>query len=217
LAKQVRSEVTRAAIVRGAAEAFDRFGYGATSLSDVIALAGVTKGALYFHFSSKQELAQAVIRQQHASSVGPAVDQVAGSAPGLETVIQLSQQLASQLQNDPVVRAGIRLTMETGTFDAAMPDPYQEWIDATTTLLQRAADAGELRPSVQPEMVARFACGAFTGVQVLSQVLTGRTDLRERVQEMWELLLPGLVPERKLPYYRRIARGATEETVTAQA
>ena len=218
MAKQVRSEVTRGAIIRGAAEAFDRFGYGGTSLSDVIALAGVTKGALYFHFSSKQELAQAVIQRQHAWSVRPATDRLEGNTPGLEAVIQLSHRLAGQLVQDPVVRAGIRLTLETGTLDAAMPDPYQEWIDATTALLRRAAEAGDLRPTVRPETLARFVVGAFTGVQVLSQVLTGREDLRERIQEMWELLLPSLVPDRKLPYFRRIARTSmdTEESVPAQ-
>ena len=219
MAKQVRSEITRAAIIRGAAEAFDRFGYGGTSLSDVIALAGVTKGALYFHFSSKQELAQAVIQRQHAWSVGPAQEQLDGDAPGLEAVIHLSQRLASQLVHDPVVRAGVRLTLETGTFDTAMPDPYQEWIDATTGLLHRAVEAGDLRQGVQPATLARFVVGAFTGVQVLSQVLTGREDLRERVEEMWALLLPGLVPEPRLPHFQRLARTglAAEETLRAQA
>ncbi|HJQ48147.1 MAG TPA: ScbR family autoregulator-binding transcription factor [Amycolatopsis sp.] len=219
MAKQVRSEMTRAAIIRGAAEAFDRFGYGGTSLSDVIALAGVTKGALYFHFSSKQELARAVIQRQHSWSVGPAKEQVESDGPGLASVIQLSQRLANQLVHDPVVRAGVRLTLETGTFDTAMPDPYEEWIAATTELLHRAAHAGDLRPMVRPETLARYVVGAFTGVQVLSQVLTGRGDLPERILEMWELLLPALVPERKLAYFQRLARTGTdtEETLPAQA
>ena len=35
--------------------------------------------------------------------------------------------------------------------------------------------------------------GAFTGMQVMSQVYTDRKDLPERVTTMWRLLLPGMV------------------------
>ena len=206
MVKQARAEATREAIIQGAAEMFDRYGYDATSLSNVMAKAGVTKGALYFHFSSKEDLANAVIERQHARSVGPAWDRVEGDGGGLEAVIRLSYHLAAQLRADPVVRAGIRLTLETGTFNCTRPDPYQDWIDAVAILLRRAAETGDLRLPIEPEAVARFFVGAFTGVQVLSEVLTGRADVHERVREMWELQLPALVPAQRLPHYLGIAR-----------
>ena len=59
--KQVRAEQTRDAIVRGAAEAFDKHGFVGATLGDVTTYAEVTKGAVYFHFRSKEELARAVI------------------------------------------------------------------------------------------------------------------------------------------------------------
>jgi AcrR family transcriptional regulator len=204
LARQVRAEETKAAIIRGAAEAFDRLGYGATSLTDVIKLAGVTKGALYFHFSSKQDVARAVIECQHARSIGPARERAEAAVPALEAVVELSFGLATQLVDDPIVRAGIRLTLETGTFDAGAATPYRDWIDAIETLLHRAVETGDVRTSVRPESVARFVVGAFTGVHLVSQVLTGRQDVHERVREMWELLLPSLVPEGKLTDFRDV-------------
>ena len=216
MVKQARAGVTREAIIRGAAEVFDRFGYDASSLSDVMAAAGVTKGALYFHFSSKEDLANAVIERQHARSVGPAWGRV-DDGGGLEAVIRLSHHLAAQLRTDPVVRAGIRLTLETGTFNCRRPDPYQDWIDAVAVLLRHAAGTGELRTPIDPERMARFLVGAFTGVQVLSEVLTGRADVHERVQEMWELQLPALVPAPRLPYYLRIARSRTGADSAAPA
>ena len=39
---------------------------------------------------------------------------------------------------------------------------------------------------------------SFTGIQLSSQVLTDRTDLRERVTFMWATLLPSIVPPRRL-------------------
>lgn len=205
MVKQARAAVTREQILRGAAEVFDRYGYGAATLSDVIAQAGVTKGALYFHFSSKEDLARTVIEQQHALSVRPARQRLDEHAPGLESVIRLSQGLAGQLMEDVVVRAGIRLTLEQGTFGASVSNPYRDWVAVTEQLLRRAIDEGDLRDSIKPAALARLAVGAFTGVQLLSEVLSGRQDLYQRVEEMWDILLPSLVSARKLPYFRSVA------------
>ncbi|MDQ2881455.1 MAG: TetR/AcrR family transcriptional regulator [Actinomycetota bacterium] len=183
---------------------FDRYGYGA-SLSDVIAHAGVTKGALYFHFSSKEDLAHAVIEQQHALSVTPARQRLDEHAPGLESVIRLSQGLARQLIDDVIVRAGIRLTLEHGTFGASASNPYRDWVAVTEQLLRRAIDEGDLRDSIKPAALARFVVSAFTGVQLLSDVLSARQDLGQRVAEMWDILLPSLVPAGKLPHFRGVA------------
>ncbi|MGH3602246.1 MAG: ScbR family autoregulator-binding transcription factor [Pseudonocardiaceae bacterium] len=205
MAKQARAAVTREHILRGAAEAFDRYGFGAATLSDVIAQAGVTKGALYFHFSSKEHLARAVIEQQHALSVHPARQRLDGHEPGLESVIRLSQGLARQLVDNVIVRAGIRLTLEQGTFGASASNPYRDWVSVVEQLLRRAIDEGDIRDSIKPAALARFVVSAFTGVQLLSEVLSARQDLGQRVEEMWEILLPSLVSARKLPYFRGVA------------
>jgi AcrR family transcriptional regulator len=51
----------REAIVRGAAAAFAEKGYAGTSMEDVAAAAGITKLIVYRHFSSKEELYDAVL------------------------------------------------------------------------------------------------------------------------------------------------------------
>src|SRR2546423_1370056 len=53
--QQERSDATRAQLVAAARAAFATLGYAATSLDDVVDAAGVTKGALYSHFHSKQD------------------------------------------------------------------------------------------------------------------------------------------------------------------
>jgi AcrR family transcriptional regulator len=203
--KQVRAEVTRASILRGAAEVFDRYGYAATTLSDVIAQSGVTKGALYFHFSSKEDLAKAVVEQQHTLSVQPSREWLQHEGQGLESIIRLSVGLATQLLDDVVVRAGIRLTLEQGTFGVLQADPYREWVSVIEELLDRAIEEGDVRTTMESEALARFVVGAFTGVQLLSEVFTNRADLLRRVQDMWDILLPSLVSPRKLAHFRRIA------------
>jgi AcrR family transcriptional regulator len=54
---------TRAALLVAGRELFGERGFAATSLDDVVARAGVTKGALYHHFTNKEDLFRAVFEQ----------------------------------------------------------------------------------------------------------------------------------------------------------
>jgi AcrR family transcriptional regulator len=58
--RAAQGEITRAALLDSAAELFGGQGYAATSLDEIVARAGVTKGALYHHFSDKVSLFKAV-------------------------------------------------------------------------------------------------------------------------------------------------------------
>lgn len=203
--RQPRAERTRDVIVNCAAQVFDRHGYGSTTLSDVLALGGVTKGALYFHFKSKEDLAKAVVEQHQAVLVGPWSEALARDGHGLESIILLSNDFAGRLLNDVVVRAGVRLTLEQGTFGADLSDSYGRWLEVIEELARRSIDEGDIRSVVDPASLARFLVATFTGVQLVSQVTTGRADLVRRVHQMWEIVLPSLVMSRKLPHFRRIA------------
>ncbi|MHB0966605.1 MAG: TetR/AcrR family transcriptional regulator [Bellilinea sp.] len=53
---QQRAEETRTRILSAAQACFSRSGFAAASVADICAEAGVTKGAFYYHFTSKQNL-----------------------------------------------------------------------------------------------------------------------------------------------------------------
>ena len=59
-----RSDATTTDLVAAARELFAQDGYTATLLDDVVARAGVTKGALYHHFKGKKELFEAVYERE---------------------------------------------------------------------------------------------------------------------------------------------------------
>ena len=58
-----QGEATRQALLDAARAAFGSQGYAATSLDEIVAAAGVTKGALYHHFADKEGLFRAVFEQ----------------------------------------------------------------------------------------------------------------------------------------------------------
>jgi AcrR family transcriptional regulator len=58
--KQERGEATRDALLEAARRLFGKQGFNATSLNEIVQEAGVTKGALFHHFSDKEDLFMAV-------------------------------------------------------------------------------------------------------------------------------------------------------------
>ncbi|MFI9237914.1 ScbR family autoregulator-binding transcription factor [Streptomyces cinnamoneus] len=202
--KQFRSEQTRQALILAAAELFDRYGYGATSVSDILEHAASSKGAMYFHFAGKEELAYAVVEEQHRLWTAEAEVLAGAQGSGLELMLQLSRDLAELLRVNVVVRAGIRLTFENATYRDPVPGIYGDWVGVITGLLERARDQRELRADVQPDFLARVFVSSYTGVRVLSQALG--TELAPQLGEMWEALLPCAVHPRKLAHFRAYAR-----------
>lgn len=192
---QDRARATREAIILGAAKVFEERGYGTSSISLVAEEAQVTKGALYFHFKSKDELARAVVDEQHVIVVRTGGEILEQSGSALSTMIRLCAEFGYQLATNQIVRAGIRLTLEASAFGHTVRDPYEDWTAIMRRLVEEGMKAGQIRASLDPDSLARYVVASFTGVQMVSNVLTGREDLMIRIQQMWEIVLPGIMHE----------------------
>ncbi|MBB1257659.1 ScbR family autoregulator-binding transcription factor [Streptomyces alkaliterrae] len=190
MARQERAIRTRQAIVAASAEVFDEVGYEAATISEILKRSGVTKGALYFHFTSKEELAQEVLASQLR-----AVPEVRKRELTLQQVIDESLLLAYLLNSgDALVRGSIRLTVDQGSPADGLDRrvPMQAWIDHGVALFGRAKADGELLPHVDAEAVARMFVGGFTGIQILSNILTGHADIAERVADLHRNLMTAI-------------------------
>ncbi|MFL6127170.1 ScbR family autoregulator-binding transcription factor [Actinophytocola sp.] len=195
--KQDRAERTRNVILDAAAEAFEARGFAGASLSDILTRAGVTKGALYFHFSSKEELAKALVEEQYNIEL-PTLENTTNP---IQSVIDLCHSFCHSLCTNIRVRASNRLVTEAN-FERPYPQVFTRWNDLIYEFLKIALTTGDLRPELDPAEVASFIGGAVFGIQTMSDILTHREDLRDRLTDMWKISLPGLVPARRLSRFR---------------
>lgn len=177
---------TRAVILRAAAEVFNEFGYSGASIRRVIDRAGVTQGAMYFHFASKEALAREVINSQ-PDTVVPLV-----TSEGLQRVVDVTLAWACQLQKDALLQAGVRLAVEQGSFGLRDDTSYREWAGIFTECLRVARQRGELLEGAVPEEVADHLVGTCTGIQLQARLTSSWEDLPRRVVRMWRYLLPGI-------------------------
>ncbi|MEU1054748.1 ScbR family autoregulator-binding transcription factor [Streptomyces sp. NPDC005876] len=189
MALQERAIRTRRAVLVAAAAVFDEVGYEAATITEILKRSGVTRGALYFHFGSKAELAQGVLAEQ-----ADALPRVPERALRLQQFLDEALLLACLLERetgDPIVRGGVRLIVEPGAAQEVLDcrTPMRARVEHTHALLSAAQTNGELLPHVDALGLARLAVGAFTGVQLLSDIMTARADMAERVTDLYRDLM----------------------------
>lgn len=196
---QARAEATRDAILAAAVGLFAESGYGNTALSDVIETAGVTKGAAYYHFPTKESVAVALIERTDAR-IGETLE-VALAQPGsaLENLIRASFVIADLSESDPEVRVGMQLRHGLPQISAATATSYSEQQMVGVATLREAIAEGDLRAGLDPEAAARTIFAAIVGIHVTSAA--SRTHPREGLKTMWQFLLQGMLAGNSAEYF----------------
>jgi len=201
MAPQARSETTRHKILNAAIDLFSEVGYAAAGLGEIIERAGMTKGALYHHFDSKEALATAII-EQGTNLTRDAFHRVCqSSSPALENMIHGVFVVTDLVVTDKKARTAEQLTRALFEFNTAASQVWRSRLDAMTTQARRASTEGDLREDLDPYVVSESIVNAMLGAQLLSKTADG-DDHINRLTRSLELLLPAIVAETSLAYFR---------------
>ena len=219
MVRQARSEATRRKIITSAVELFNEIGYPATGLGDIIERAELTKGALYYHFDSKESLATAIIEEGSANLIHAFRSITESSAPTLESMIHGAFVVADLLSTDKVARSGTQLLRAFGEFNDTATRTYEGWLIEMEARARQAIDEGDLRADLDPGAVGETIVAAMLGAELLSNATDAGVDMLKRVARIWKILLPAIVSDESLPYFReflareamRHASGSTTE------
>jgi len=183
------SERTRQDILAAARKVFARQGVTRTTLGEIAAAAGVTRGAIYWHFADKTELFFAM-REQVAV---PMIDQidlalvradVSDPAAGVERFLL---GILEALENDAAARQTFHIMgfkcEYVGEFERELVLQRlrcSELISKLTHTYGRAQRAGQLRIGLRPPMAALETCSFLIGLTRL-WLLDARRSLVRRV------------------------------------
>jgi AcrR family transcriptional regulator len=200
-----RADTTRLQIMLAASHEFARKSYSQVSLDDILAQAEVTKGAMYFHFRSKHELALAIIDHQNLLGYEAMSEVVSRKLSGLETLIDISCLLVGRDIGDDVGRAGLNLLESIGRSDGVQARVLGGWTSAFAEVIRRAIAEGDVLADREPEDVSRLLVSAFMGLRQTSDVDDPQryfTDL----QKTWALTLPGFADPDRIAYLNQFIK-----------
>ncbi|CAM3610088.1 TetR/AcrR family transcriptional regulator [Paracoccus nototheniae] len=187
-------EETRGKLLASARKSFAEHGFAATSMDDLTAAAGLTRGALYHNFGDKKGLLAAVVDQIDAEMAARARN--LGALAGTLWDRLLAEGCAYiEMALDPEVQ---RIVLLDGP--AVLGDPSQ-WpsqnrcLDATRDAVRQLLDADLLRP-VDVEAASRLLNGAALNAALWVAACEKPAQTLPKAQEAFRLLAEGLLTER---------------------
>ena len=208
-----RADGTRLQILLAAAREFARKPYTQVSLDDILAQAQVTKGAMYFHFRSKHELALAIIDRQNEMGYKSMSDVRSRKLSGLETLIDISCLIVARDIGDDVGRAGLNLLESIGRADGVQARVLGEWTKTFAEVIRRAAVEGDVLVDRDPEDVGRFLVSLFIGLRQTTDIDDPQRYFAD-LERTWVLTLPGFAEPGRIGYLNQFIRRRTRLAVT---
>ena len=162
---------TRDRILGAAFEEFYRNGFQAGNVSTIVERAGVTKGALYHHFSDKAALGYAVVEEVIRE---PILEAYLGPLAEAEGDPLAALQDALRRRPDAFSETGIgfgcplnNLMQEMSPLDEGfrtrVAAALETWTEGFDEALRRARDRGFVRADIDTRRVAAFAVAAIAG------------------------------------------------------
>ncbi len=164
--------LTRDSLLRAALRVFSRQGYGATTLDDVAREAGVTRGAIYWHFGgpggAKVELFDALLEAYSAKGDALVQSAVAEGGSFREVVRRILVRTLQAVESDPELRAVMELTLfkveqtpDLAAGQSARVERGRALVGWISEAMRQGIAAGELRSDLDPADLAR----AFLSLQ----------------------------------------------------
>ncbi|MGG7104889.1 TetR family transcriptional regulator [Rhodococcus sp. 24CO] len=180
--RQQRATITKANILEAAARSFAYNGYAATSLADLLAASGTTKGAVYFHFDSKEAIARELVAHWSAALTHAAAVAHDSQSPSVAQISSFFGDLAASIAVSSLARAGLRLTTETG-IDGAR-EAFAQWIDITSSLVDAVIASGQLPDNSTTRQLSWNLCAGFIGTVNIIRVLGDTGDFTARMHSL---------------------------------
>jgi AcrR family transcriptional regulator len=191
---QQRSEETRARIIDSAIKLFSNRGFNASSVDDICAEAGISKGAFYHHFKSKQALFLALV-DSWLQAINKAID-ASKDQTAPETFTQMTEAFPYIFQT-----AGEGLPMFFKFWLQASGDkkvwaasiaPYRRYHKYFTSLIEKGVEEGSF-VEVEPELASRMIVSTAMGLFLQSLLDPKGANWEKVARESTTLLLNSLL------------------------
>ncbi|MCK9389712.1 MAG: TetR family transcriptional regulator C-terminal domain-containing protein [Sulfuritalea sp.] len=162
-------DITRDKVLEAAFCEIHRSGFQAASIANILASTGLTKGALYHHFPTKQALGLAVVDEViHRRLDVRFFTPLRQSEQPLETLLGILENIADRAQELVTLGCPLNnLMQEMSPLDPAfkkrLGDVLHAWRESVEIALQLAQGQGDLRPDVDCADAALFIVSAWEG------------------------------------------------------
>lgn len=196
-----RSEARPGEIVQAALEVFSEKGFAAAKLDEIAAKAGISKGALYLYFETKEDIFRAVVREAVAPNLDAVEFTLSNATPFPDLLRLLLLRITLMVQTSRLGSVAKLVIGESRNF----PELARVWHDEVVSralallsdALDRAQGRGEIRPG-NPRLQAFTIMGPVLMGMLWQETFTPvgapAVDLQDLITQHGETVLAGLRP-----------------------
>ncbi len=159
-----RTELTSIAI-----DCFARYGFQGTSIDRIASIAGVTKGAIYYHFRDKDDLLEAAVRDRIAEFENRVQNACAGLGPA-DALRRIAEVCIDHAEAGDHSRFVISMSVEAIDTNAEVSDLLRDMMRRFRSFLRNvvrnAQENGEFSKDVDADTIAAGYTGAVLGAEI---------------------------------------------------
>lgn len=192
---QQRSTETRNHILNVAMQLFSKTGYDATGVAEICQAAGVSKGAFYHHFPTKQAVFMALLNS-YLNSIEAGFNLMRKHTQDVPQIILQMAEMAGSLFQTADIHLPIFLEFwtqanhEPQVWEAAIA-PYRRFQSYFASMIQEGIDEGSITP-VDAQLAARVLVSLAIGLLMQSLFDPQSTNWPSEARGSMELLMNGL-------------------------
>jgi TetR/AcrR family fatty acid metabolism transcriptional regulator len=185
-------------ILAAATKVFTERGFAEARMDDIVAESGLSKGALYWYFDSKDAIIISLLDRVfdwETANLQAILERQDSAAHKLTAFVEVTiQDLNKMKPLMPIFIDFWSLSLRKKTINQAIKRYYQRFLDILEPILQLGIDQGEFRPVDVNE--SALAIGAvFEGTILLWAYFSETVDIEKQFRSNLDLVLNGLVAE----------------------
>jgi AcrR family transcriptional regulator len=187
-----RGVATRAFLLQVAAEVFAERGYTEATMAELIARSGLTKGAFYFHFSSKEQLALAVIDEKQRQWFDSVQAAIGAEARAIDQFRAVALALVRLHRHDPSAFSVSRLTHDLALVQDGADharDHMRVWVGMLAGLITQAQADGDLPRDVDANDLAAVLVAATDGLKDLGGLIDAPSRARGAFERRMKIVI----------------------------
>lgn len=185
-------------ILNSAMKLFVKKGYKGSSVAEITRDAGLTRGALYCHFETKEHLAREIIKlfeEKYLYNMIAYVEKEGkGPSDKFQKMMRFNVWFAGENPELCLFMTVISAEMcgSRNRLEPTLKSIYQKWHEFITGILREGRRTGEFKKEIDPQMMAWVIIGVHDGVLLQKEMNRDTIDLRSYTRQFRNLIFSGV-------------------------
>ena len=187
-----KGEMTRQRIIEEAAPIFNRRGFQACSIAELMEATGLGKGGIYRHFASKEELAAEAFRYAVGQSVRmrtEAVERLDGSVEKLRFLVRQFMEAPSGVAGGcPLMNTAIDSDDGNEVLRGLAVEGFRSWRERLQRIVKDGLQRGEIKIGTDPARIANVMIATLEGALMMSRLEKTKGPLEDAGEMLGKML-----------------------------